>query len=825
MYQKVQLKVPKEAHAKMPPKSIILRMEAVSRNGRFKSIFGLVGTGIFFFLLTLAYTEPIPSRKVLDRPSLSARFQPVHLIPEDVNQLKKFKILASGFHSDSTHHYSIRSGRLEISYDLLQDLHAGTLSDTGADYGSRLTSYLGNHHGLRFQASGSSFGVYTPDDEWYANSPQWALHNTGTTIADRPGKAGVDINVEKVWDKFGGSDSLIIAVVDAGFGFQHPELKSKNWRNMAEVLGKPNVDDDNNGFVDDSVGWDFVDNDNFPDDFNGHGTNVSSVIAAAFDNGKGIAGVVPQCRIMPIRVLDASGMGKQDDIAKGIMYAINNGARVINFSIGGDVDNAAMRAAFQAARDKGVPIVVAAGNDGQDIEMTPSYPASYTFDNLLVVAAHDHAGLFCGFSNFGKTSVDIAAPGELVLVAGLPNPLSVWKEGFEATGLSAWTLSVGAFALSTTAPIVDKQSLTWVTGSNVTATSAAYIDLTGREGCMLKLQATYHPANAYDALIIEGNAEGSALWTTLGVVTADVSANYMLTYGLQGFDGVKFKLRFRTSAKLSSSGRILKIDGLEITAHDPNPIDRNIYKVVAGTSIAAPHMTGYVAMQRVACDRMGLVWNRTRALAGVVQEPAFTGKVATGGRLDILKGLQFYLSTLPDFHVMDSSVLSWRVGDQVRYTLDLTPVPVFTYQYSLGGLGTSAIVDGAGKVLWVPAPNDTGMHIVTLTATGPTVLRKRFNLQVLQNLPVRNFENHAIKRDKGITWWLGGQGFLISPEKLVGRHWVEIQGMDALGKVQVLKKAWMEPNNFMHPWEVTPIPLLFSQIQVSVDGLLLPRDK
>jgi subtilisin family serine protease len=760
-------------------------------------------------------------RRIAADPSLSARFLPTRIVAEDAAQMASFRLLVSGLRSDSTRHWEIRHGRLEISYDMLQDLAAGNLPATGAGFGGRVAGYLSQRHGLKFRSPGAAYGIYLPNDHWYLDSPQWALRNTGTTIANRPGKAGVDIDIEKVWDKFSGNDSLVIAVVDAGFDFKHPDLKGRNWRNMAEVNGLPGVDDDNNGYVDDSVGWDFVDGDNFPMDYHGHGTYCSSVIAANFDNVEGIAGVVPQCRIMPVRVLDASGHGDEDQIAKGILYAVNNGAKVINFSIGGDGDNAALRNAFQVARDKGVPIVVAAGNDARDIDVSPAYPPSYTYDNMLVVAAHDHAGLLCGFSNVGKTSVDLAAPGELVLVAGIPDPKEVWRDDFEAD-LSKWTVSAGKFVLSTTGPLEGKQSLAWVSGSNDSAVTADYIDLAGRKGCVLRFQLQFHPSNAADALILEGNSEGSPLWREIGIIGGGVDSGAAISYGLQDFDGARFKLRFRTSQRISSSGRILKLDAVIVTAPDPNPPDEAIYNVVAGTSIAAPHVTAYVGLQRLACDRMGIPWTRALALEGVVPEASLAGKVATGGRLDAFKGLQFYLSTLPDFHVIDSTALTLFVGTQAKYLLELVPPPAQTYSFSVTGLGPGALIDGAGKLLWTPAAGDTGTHVVTLEANGPTLLRKRFTVTVQESSPVAIT---GIKRiaDAQPYLRLGGQLFRLSPDFASGRHWVVISGIDALGKVQILKNGWMDAADFGSPMELKPASVSLARIQVSVDGQSLAR--
>ena len=177
-------------------------------------------------------------------PSRTARFLPAEIQIRDPSQGALWRTLAAGLPRDSTRHWELRGDRLRISYDMLQDLAGGNLPNTGGALGDRAAAWLARSHGDVFRSSGSAFGAYLPDDEWLLTSPQWSLHNTGAPFGDRPGKAGVDIGIEKVWDKFGGSDSLVVAVVDAGFDFRHPDLKGRNWINKAEAEGQPGLDDD-----------------------------------------------------------------------------------------------------------------------------------------------------------------------------------------------------------------------------------------------------------------------------------------------------------------------------------------------------------------------------------------------------------------------------------------------------------------------------------------------------------------------------------------------------------------------------------------------------
>jgi len=776
---------------------------------------------------SVSRAEPGPRNP---NPGITSHFLPARMTPRDGAQLALFRKLASRFRTDSTRHWEFRDGELRVTHDLIQELTGGGVPVSGP--GKRLASILAEIHGLDFRASGPGFGAYLPDDKWLLDSPQWALHNQGTTLGDRPGKPGVDIGITKVWDKFGGSDTLVIAVLDAGFDFRHPELKGRNWVNKAEADGLPGVDDDNNGYVDDSLGWDFVDRDNLPQDVHGHGTYVSSIIAARLDNGEGIAGVLAEGKIMPIRVLDATGHGEQSNIAKAIHYAVENGAHAINFSIGGTSDNAAMRSAFQAARDRGIPVIVAAGNDGRDLDAAPAYPAAYNYENMIVVAAHDHAGLLSPFSNYGRTSAHLAAPGELVMVCGLPPPKIAWREDFEVAELDRWAVSSGGFALSDQEPLEGKRSLAWTAGqNNDSAVTLEHIDLRGIKGGALLLQMEFRQAHAFDVVIVEGNKKESPLWREIAVIGSGVKTGWIMAFGLHDFDGSEFRIRVRTSlpSRFSSSARILKIDGMSVTVPDSVPAAEPVYLVVDGTSAAAPHVAAYVGLQRLACARTAIPWSRALALSGVVPEPSLTGKVSTNGRLDAYKGLEFYLSTLPDFLVRDSTVTYWKSGDKVEYSLELSPRPEEGYRFSESGLPEGAYLDGAGRLVWSPDPSQAGDYTVRLLAVGPTTLRRRLDFSVEAQGPTVAIRPSGATqfREPGI-WRIAGKSFRLRPELTSGRHRVEIVGKDAAGKTRMIKKAWMDASEFRSRWEwpVREGGVLaagITHLQVSVDGAgLLP---
>ncbi len=166
------------------------------------------------------------------------------------------------------------------------------------------------------------------------------------------------------------------------------------------------LDDDNNGFVDDVKGWDFVNDDNNPADDNGHGTQVAGIAAAAADNSAGIAGMCWNCRIMPVKVMQVSGVANYSDVADGVLYAAKKGAKVINISLGGYGNSSALLSAIRTAVNEYGAIVV--GGAGNDNVSAPFYPAAY--EEVLAVAGTDEGDLKAGYSNYGSW-VDLAAPG------------------------------------------------------------------------------------------------------------------------------------------------------------------------------------------------------------------------------------------------------------------------------------------------------------------------------------------------------------------------------------------------------------------------------
>ncbi len=243
-----------------------------------------------------------------------------------------------------------------------------------------------------------------PNDPSYGTL--WGLSNNGV----QGGLLSADIDADKAWD-YGTSTSVIIAVIDTGVDYRHQDLAANTWSNTDEISGN-GIDDDRNGYVDDTRGWDFANNDNDPMDDNGHGTHVSGTIGAVGNNGIGVTGVAWSALIMPLKFLDKSGSGALSDAIEAIHYARVNGAKIINASWGGGGFSAALQSSITQFKNAGGVFVAAAGNESSDNATTPAYPANYA--GVISVGASTRSDALASFSNYG-TNVSIVAPGQSIL--------------------------------------------------------------------------------------------------------------------------------------------------------------------------------------------------------------------------------------------------------------------------------------------------------------------------------------------------------------------------------------------------------------------------
>lgn len=254
----------------------------------------------------------------------------------------------------------------------------------------------------------------TPNDPSFGSL--YGLHNVGQS----GGTPDADIDATEAWQISTGSEDVIVAVIDTGIDYTHPDLVSNIWVNPGEIAGN-GIDDDGNGFVDDVHGYDFVNNDGDPFDDEGHGTHVAGTIGATGNNGVGVVGVSWDVSLMGLKFLDANGSGSTADAVRAVNYATmmrnqyGHNIRVTNNSWGGGGSSSALRDAIEAGGQADILFVAAAGNSGTDNDTSPHYPSSYTSAAVLAVAATDRNDALASFSCFGATSVDLAAPGVSIL--------------------------------------------------------------------------------------------------------------------------------------------------------------------------------------------------------------------------------------------------------------------------------------------------------------------------------------------------------------------------------------------------------------------------
>jgi thermitase len=239
----------------------------------------------------------------------------------------------------------------------------------------------------------------TPDDPFYPL--QYAL-------VDAP--ADHDIDAPTAWGTR--SSCAKVAILDTGIDTDHPDLVN----NVYKSGDKPNngKDDDKNGYVDDTYGYNAINGKGSGEDDNGHGTHVSGIVAGRGNNDVGVSGVCWSSKLLAVKFMNSKGKGSTSKAIAGIDYAVKQGFKIINCSFGSSSSSSSLHDAVDYAQDHNTLLVVAAGNDSENIDKHPLYPASYGDSNILAVAASTSTDGLADFSNFGSTAVDVAAPGENV---------------------------------------------------------------------------------------------------------------------------------------------------------------------------------------------------------------------------------------------------------------------------------------------------------------------------------------------------------------------------------------------------------------------------
>lgn len=470
----------------------------------------------------------------------------------------------------------------------------------------------------------------TPDDTYF--SDLWALQNTGQSVQGTAGTAGDDIHFLQAWAlaQQPGTNQAVVAVIDTGVDYKHPDIASNIWINTAENPTN-GLDNDGDGYTNDYYGYDFADNLPVPTDSGFHGTHVAGTIAAVGYNAMGVIGVDYKARIMALRASSDGEYLPDSAIIEAIDYATmmkGRGVNVvaINESFGGPGYDSAMVAAMTSAGNAGIIFCVAAGNDTNDNDTIPTYPASYRLSNEIVVAATDQNDNLAFFSNYGTNTVDLGAPGVNILSllpTALPGTIASVQQGTNV--YSANELQYGGTTTSTgiTATMYD---CGLGNPSDFPAAVSNNIALIERGTLLFSDKVANAMAAGAKAAIIYNNTNGN-FSGTLGS-----AGNWIPAVSLSQADGLSLEAVQPTTVTV-------------VNGFDPN----QIYQYLDGTSMATPQVSGAVAFAAMNFSNETVAQRIQRVLTNADIIPALQGKVHGGRRLDLQRIVDSDGNGLPDW--------------------------------------------------------------------------------------------------------------------------------------------------------------------------------
>ncbi|HYZ92233.1 MAG TPA: S8 family serine peptidase, partial [Actinomycetota bacterium] len=461
----------------------------------------------------------------------------------------------------------------------------------------------------------------------------------------------VDIDAPEAWDVTTGSSNVVVAVADTGIAYDHPDLAPNMWANPGEIPAN-GLDDDANGYVDDVRGRDFSANDSDPRDENSHGTHVAGTIAARGNNGVGVTGVSWNASLMAVRVLDAAGSGTAAGIANGFDYAGDEGARIVNASLGGPAFSQTMKDAIDAHPN--TLFVVAAGNENSNNDVSPRYPCSYVSINVICVAATTRTNGRAGFSNYGATSVDLGAPGTEILSTwaaydtwftdGFEDPLAWTAGGTPNTWAAVTSPKLDGAKSGTDSPAGPYPDFSdnWFRTTNA-------INLSGRVGCIAQYAMMLDTEPDFDGLVVEGSTNPSSpTWTLLdgwsGRTTNFPSSWFLFETPLEPFSGEPaFYLRFGLLSDDSVQGEGAYLDRVSVQCIGTT-YDADDYATIQGTSMASPHVAGVAALLLAVKPTASVAELKAALLGSGDPVPALAGATVTGKRVNARAAIAWLLA-------------------------------------------------------------------------------------------------------------------------------------------------------------------------------------
>ena len=589
----------------MPLNPQVVRRAAFGRIEVFRAVFILCLFVASF--AASAVTEYVEGEVIVTfKPSADLKAAHGVAASHSFDFIKQFKQISEHHHRVYAHLRSKKASTLEMIERLVQDPSVASVEP----------NYI-----RRF------CGMLPPNDAFFAQL--WALQNTAQTVNGASGTTHDDLNFLTAYGLARQpTGEVVVAVIDSGVDYTHPDLAPNIWTNRGEIPGN-GTDDDGNGYSDDVHGYDFANGNADPIDSGFHGTHVAGTIAAVANNSIGVIGVAFQSHIMPLKASSDGTTLTDSAVIEAIQYATmmkNRGVNIVamNASFGGGGYSSAEVAALQAAGAAGIVFCAAAGNNSANNDSTPFYPASYRLSNMIAVAATDQNDALASFSDYGATTVDLAAPGVNIFSA---LPLS-----------QAATTSYVQRAATT----FSAAQLTY-SGSTTGITAAIYY-------CGLGYPSNFPPpVNGNIALIQRGTlffsdkvSNAMAAGAKAAIIYNNVAGNFSGTLQNPG--------NWIPAISLSQDDGQTLLASLPATGTVVNSPDfTQIYQFLNGTSMATPHVSGAVAFAAINFPGENATQRIQRIISNVTVIPGLQGKVITSGRLNLQRIVDTDANGLPDW--------------------------------------------------------------------------------------------------------------------------------------------------------------------------------
>ncbi|MDG6256462.1 MAG: S8 family serine peptidase, partial [Methanomicrobiaceae archaeon] len=503
-----------------------------------------------------------------------------------------------------------------------------------------------------------------PDDPSF--SSLWGLSNTGQT----GGTIDADIDAPEAWDIVQGSSDVVVAVIDTGVDYTHPDLNANIWTNSGEIPDN-GIDDDQNGYIDDYRGWDFVNGDKDPYDDQGHGTHCAGTIAAVGNNYIGITGVSWNAKIMPLKAGDYQGYFLSSDELEAFQYAAMMGADVISCSFGGAGYVPSVESVIAAS-----PAVVmcAAGNSGENNDISQHYPSNYNCPNIISVAATDHNDNKAWFSNYGASTVDIAAPG-VNIYSTVPSFTTIFSDSMSNLNnwnvQSPWGLSSSVY-YSSPSSAADSPGGYYQNYADCSLSLKNPLNLASLKSANLNFIFTGNAEYGYDGLLIEVSHDGGT-WECIDAITGDYSQAFYLFEGdlsdYCGDSSVYLRLRFISDELYTYDGYY--IDDVSISVSNS---EQNAYTSMSGTSMATPHVSGLAALVKAANPSLSNIAIKEAILSTADEKASLNGVVATGGRINAYHAVYDVAEICDSSSISDTIPASMTAGQpyEVQVTMQNT---------------------------------------------------------------------------------------------------------------------------------------------------------